>query len=111
VLRGPAYLVQMLTSGAFHLVCQFSRASVGSSHDENLAGLLTFDFLFHDPLPEGIRTVPKILREETLQACERSALQCWERGTVRFLGAADTVSSRVKSAYRHVAQNHFLSKQ
>ena len=47
ILRGPAYLVQVLTIGASHLICQFPRTGVGAGHDENLAALLALDFLLH----------------------------------------------------------------
>ena len=47
ILRGPAYLVQVFTIGAFHLICQFPRTAVGSRHDKYFSAFLTFDLLLH----------------------------------------------------------------
>ena len=49
IFRGPAFRVQVCTIRASNLIYQFPRTGVGAGHDENLAALLTLDFLLHGP--------------------------------------------------------------
>ena len=71
ILSGPAYLVEVLTIGASHLICPFPRTGVGSSHDENLAALLAFDFLLHGSSRKESKVRPeKHSMGPTLQPCE-----------------------------------------